>query len=110
MYKVFFQDRIVFLIEKAPDLKAGPGQEFSEYKNQSELKKHLDKFSGDEQIQELHLFHSDIRELSEAFAGCFEPVSAGGGVVLNERDEFLVIKRNGILRPQPLERWRRRRD
>lgn len=96
MYKVFFQDRIVLLSEKAPEYKAGPGQEFSEYRNRGELTKLLARFSGDDQIQELHLFHSDIRELSEVFASCFKPVSAGGGVVFNRDGEFLVIKRNGV--------------
>lgn len=96
MYKVFFQDRIVFLCEKAPDLKAGPEQEFSAYRNQADLRKLLEKFSHDEQIHELHIFHPDQKELSEAFASCFKPVSAGGGVVFNREGEFLVIKRNGI--------------
>ncbi len=97
MYKVYFQDRIVYLCEKAPEHRAGPGQEFYEYRNQTALKKLLDKFSEDEQIQELHLFHSDIGELSNAFKNCFEFLSAGGGVVLNERGEFLAIRRNGSM-------------
>lgn len=96
MYKVFFQDRIVFLCEKIPDFKAGPGQAFSAYGNRGDLKKLLDKFSDDEQILELHIYHPDRMELSEAFTSCFKPVPAGGGVVFNMEGEFLVIKRNGV--------------
>jgi len=56
----------------------------------------LDDFSENEQVQELHLFHSDMEELSDAFTRCFKCINAGGGVVLNEKGEFLAIKRNGV--------------
>ena len=86
----------MFLCEKAPGHKAGPGQAFSEFQNQAELQKLLDNFSSNEQMKELYIVHPDIGLLSEAFKSCFECLRAGGGLVLNEKGEFLVIERNGV--------------
>ena len=96
MYKVFFQNRVVFLSESIPFVKAGPGQVFTGFRNPSGLKDLLDDFSRNEQVKELHIFHSDLAELSAAFSSCFRCIKAGGGVVLNEKGEFLVIQRNGL--------------
>lgn len=75
---------------------AGPGQQFSGYQNQRELQNLLDKFSGKKQILELHIFHPDLAELFIDFKKCFEPVSAGGGLVFNNEGAFLVIRRHGV--------------
>jgi len=96
MYKIFFQNRVVFLSESVPFVKAGPGQVFTGFRNQSGLKDLLDDFSRNEQVKELHIFHPDLAELNAAFSSCFKCIKAGGGVVLNKNGEFLVIKRNGL--------------
>jgi 8-oxo-dGTP pyrophosphatase MutT (NUDIX family) len=96
MYKVFFQDRVVFLTENAPPGKATSGQLFAGFHNPSGLKDLLDDFSRNEQVRELHIFHPDLAELIAAFSGCFISVRAGGGVVLNPKGKFLVIERNGL--------------
>jgi 8-oxo-dGTP pyrophosphatase MutT (NUDIX family) len=96
MYKIFFQDRFVILSEGVPSFKAGHGQVFEAYQNQPELKELLENFTSKEQIQELFIYHPDLAELSHAFSTCFKGINAGGGVVLNEKGEFLAIKRNGV--------------
>jgi len=96
MYKIFFQDRFVVLSEGIPSVKAGPGQVIEAYQNQPELKVLLENFANKEQVKELFIYHPDLSELSHAFGTCFKGINAGGGVVLNEKGEFLVIKRNGI--------------
>ena len=96
MYKVFFQDRPVFLSESVPSIKAGPGRLITGLKNQSGLRRLLDDFSGNEQLREMYVFHPDMGVLMDAFKGCFKCLSAGGGLVLNRKGEFLVIERNGV--------------
>lgn len=96
MYKIFFQDRFVILSERVPPVKTGHGQVFEAYQNQSELKKLLENFSVNEEIREIHIFHPDMGELSDAFRAYFKCINAGGGVVLNEKGEFLTINRNGV--------------
>ena len=67
-----------------------------EFQGQPELGELLDKFAKNDQLQVLHIFHEDMAELTAAFISCFKCINAGGGVVVNERGEFLVIERNGV--------------
>lgn len=96
MYKIFFEDRCVYLSERIPEEKPGSAQVYLEFRGQSELKELLEDFSGNEQLREMFVFHPNMELLTEAFTSCFKCISAGGGVVLNEKGEFLVIKRNGV--------------
>ncbi len=96
MYKVFFEDRAVFLSESLPHEKAGAGQVYSEFRNKSELRKLLEDFSDKKRVDEMFIYHPNLELLTKAFTSCFKCISAGGGVVLNEKGEFLVIKRNGV--------------
>jgi 8-oxo-dGTP pyrophosphatase MutT (NUDIX family) len=96
MYKIFFQDRFVILSEELPPGKAGHGQVFKAFQNQSELKELLENFTDEKKVQVLFIYHPDLAELSHAFSTCFKGINAGGGVVLNEKGEFLAIKRNGV--------------
>ena len=96
MYKVFFDDRVVYLSERAPDGRAGTARSFMEFQGRPELGTLLDSFASNDQLQELHVFHKDLAELSAAFISCFKFIEAGGGVVLNEKGEFLAIERNGV--------------
>jgi len=96
MYKVFFNDRVVYLSERAPEGRSGTAQTIMEFKDQPELGELLDKFANNDQLLELHIFHKDMAELTAAFTSCFKCINAGGGVVLNEKGEFLVIQRNGV--------------
>lgn len=94
--KIFFNDRVVYLKEGAPEGIVRPGTLVIAYEDRAELRVLLDDFSENEQVQELHLFHPDLDELSKAFTSCFKSINAGGGLVLNDKGEFLAIKRNGV--------------
>lgn len=96
MLKVFFLDRVVYLSERKPADKAGPGQEFYAYTNKPGLKEVLDKFSIQEQVTSLFLYHPDLDVLIDSFRACFKFIKAGGGLVLNQKGEFLAILRNGV--------------
>lgn len=96
MYKVFYNDRVAYLKEEAPEGIVGPGTLAIAYEDRDELQVLLDDFSENEQVQELHLFHPDMQELTDAFTSCFKCINAGGGLVFNEKGEFLVIERNGV--------------
>jgi len=96
MYKVFFDDRVVYLSERAPAGRADTAQSIMEFQGLTELGELLDKFANNDELQELHIFHKDMAKLTAAFTSCFKCIKAGGGVVLNEKGEFLVIERNGV--------------
>ena len=96
MYKVFFRDRTVHLTGGLNPASPGNGGLFYRFQNRSELKELVDAYFQMEAIRSLSLFHTDLEELQEAFRSCFRCIEAGGGVVRNNRDEFLVIERKGL--------------
>jgi 8-oxo-dGTP pyrophosphatase MutT (NUDIX family) len=96
MYKVYFKERFITLGEDLPVASAAADQRFHRYSNQPELKQLLYDFDGMEHTRYLHITHPDMPLLEEAFRACFNCIDAGGGVVLNKKKEFLIIKRNGV--------------
>lgn len=96
MYKVFFNDRTVFFGDDFSRAFVKHKGLFYKYDNFHELNELVGLFDSLNQITNLYIFHEDILMLFEEFKACFKVIEAGGGVVLNDRGEFLVIRRNGI--------------
>lgn len=96
MYKVFFKDRFVTLGEVLQDHTREKDQLKHRYKGRSELKEAVDQFASMEELKQLHIYHSNLPGLQEAFRSCFTCINAGGGVLVNHEGEFLAIKRNGV--------------
>lgn len=95
MYKVFFNDRKLFLTDnftKHFEVKYGL---FYKYREAEDLEDLIRFYSKLTRIDTLYLFHKDIEELREAFTKCFIPINAGGGLVRNQKGEFLLIYRRG---------------
>jgi len=61
-----------------------------------ELNELVGLFDSLNQINNLYILHENILMVFEEFKACFKVIEAGGGLVLNDRGEFLVIHRNGI--------------
>jgi len=96
MYKVFFKDRIVFLTNNIErDLTQDFGAIFK-YSNPKELKDFIENFDRKEDIKKAFIYHHDLNELLHLFSDCFKVIFAGGGVVMNNRDEILFIHRLGV--------------
>ncbi|MCK5136037.1 MAG: NUDIX domain-containing protein [Bacteroidales bacterium] len=96
MYKVFFKDRTVYF---GDDFSRAFGKNkglFYRFNNIQELHGLVNAFYSMDQIRNLYIFHEDMLMLIEEFKSCFTVIEAGGGVVMNSRGEFLVIKRNGV--------------
>jgi len=95
MYKVFFNDRKVFLgghdeIEDLACLRSSTGVE-----KQEEVEGWVNRFLMDTSLEELVLSYSDEELLFEWFSSCFERIHAAGGLVGNSRKELLCIRRLG---------------
>ena len=95
MYKVFFNDRTVFFGDDFSRAFVKHKGLFYKYNNIHELGELVEIFAALTQINNLYIFHDDMVMLFEEFKACFTVIEAGGGVVLNERGEFLAIYRNG---------------
>jgi len=96
MYKVFFNDRTVFFGDDfSKAFKRNKGL-FYKFNNFQELYDLIELFASLKQIRSLYIFHTDMLLLVEEFKACFTTVEAGGGIVFNNRGEFLVIERKGV--------------
>ena len=96
MYKVFFNDRTVFFGDDFSRAFIKHKGLFYKYNNYIELNELVGMFDSLNQINNLYILHENILDVFEEFKACFKVIEAGGGVVINDRGEFLVIYRNGI--------------
>jgi ADP-ribose pyrophosphatase YjhB (NUDIX family) len=95
MYKVFFDDRTVFFGDDFSRAFLKHKGLFYKYNNFIELNELVGLFDSLVQIKNLYVLHDNILMVFEEFKACFTVIEAGGGVVLNDRGEFLMIYRNG---------------
>jgi 8-oxo-dGTP pyrophosphatase MutT (NUDIX family) len=95
MYKVFFNDRKLFLTDNfAKHFQVNYGL-FYKYRSVDDLKELIRFYAQLTRIDTLYLFHNNIEELRDAFRQCFIPVNAAGGLIRNTRGEYLLIHRRG---------------
>jgi 8-oxo-dGTP pyrophosphatase MutT (NUDIX family) len=96
MYKVFFKDRTVFFRDDFPETFRTKYGLFYKYESGDKLAEIVSAFFHLKKINSLYLFHSDLQVLQMEFSSLFKHIKAAGGLVRNSKDEFLVIKRNGV--------------
>ena len=95
MYKVFFQDRIIFVTE---DFKSHFFHDyglFYKYYDQDELADLLKLFAIMTKIKKLYIFHKEAEQAWSGLKKCFTIIEAAGGLIFSDQDEILVIKRRG---------------
>lgn len=95
MYKVFFNDRKIFLTDdfiRTFQLRNGL---FYKFQDTEELKELLEFYRILKKIDHLYIFHPDLEELREAFRSCFKNINAAGGLVRNSEGRYLFIRRRG---------------
>lgn len=93
MYKVFFNDRKVFLIDDFISYFQNNDGLFYRYQNQEELLELINFYNKLTKIDTLFIFHYNIEELHDYFRACFKNIDAAGGLVKNKKGEILIIKR-----------------
>lgn len=95
MYKVFFNDRKLFLTDNfSRHFQVNYGL-FYKYRDIEDLQELIQLYSKLTRIDSLYLFHHDIEELREDFRKCFKQIEAAGGLIRNSDGEFLLIYRRG---------------
>jgi len=95
MYKVFFNDRIIYLDDTLPDMTKVGKDYVCAFENVIDLKPQVRQFLAPEKKGNLHIFHNDQESLLRTFSLCFTNIVAGGGLVKNNKGEILVIFRRG---------------
>ncbi|MFO7923286.1 MAG: NUDIX domain-containing protein [Bacteroidales bacterium] len=93
MYKVFFNERTVFLTHDFfRSFQENQGL-FYKFREKDELKELLLVFLALRKISQLFICHPDTEKLMEVFRSCFQYVEAAGGLVRNGSGEILFINR-----------------
>ena len=95
MYKVFYQDRIIYLTNDFTTNFFNNYGLFYKFYDINELADLLKLFSVITKIKKLYLFHPDLQHLFTEFKKVFNYVEASGGVVFNKEGKVLFIKRKG---------------
>ena len=95
MYKVFFNDRNLFLTDNFTKYFQVNHGLFYKYHDIEDLKELVEVYSKLTKIENLYLFHHDIETLREDFKKCFKNIDAAGGLIRNSNGDFLLIYRRG---------------
>jgi 8-oxo-dGTP pyrophosphatase MutT (NUDIX family) len=95
MYKVFFNDRALFLTDDFSKNFQHRYGLFLKYREKEDMLELIELYSKVTRIKSLIIFHYDLDELREIFKSCFYSIEAAGGVVKNTKGEYLFIYRRG---------------
>jgi ADP-ribose pyrophosphatase YjhB (NUDIX family) len=95
MYKVFFNDRIVFLAGIEQNQLPTDGCIAVHPLTLAETTVAVQRFFDNGWSGDLCFFHHDPDLLLKWFCSCFVNIDAAGGIVSNDRNELLCIFRNG---------------
>lgn len=93
MYKVFVNNSLIILTEN-DGLELNDKSVRIDYTSPSQLSEIVELLLQDGSEMPIVINHFDIDELWTAFVHQFTYVHAAGGIVFNEKSEFLVIHRN----------------
>ncbi|MGI9160269.1 MAG: NUDIX domain-containing protein [Saprospiraceae bacterium] len=100
MYKIYVNDRPVFLLSPAQwaetGLLAGKNTYRTPYLGKlKQIRQYLDLLDKNKNVDWVALESEDSEALWRDFKSCFDVLEAAGGYVLNEQDQLLVFFRRG---------------
>ena len=95
MYKVFFNDRTIYLDDSLPDMTQVGKDYVCAFENVTDLKPQVRQFLHPGKTGNLYIFHDDQDSLFRTFSQCFSLIHAAGGLVRNAKGQLLVIFRRG---------------
>lgn len=96
MYKVFFSDITVYLTNDETFHKTLKQVIFFKYDQKDQLVEMIDLCEIMKKTRNVVLYHSNLKVLWDDFVSFFIIIEAAGGIVKNEKNEILVIKRKGF--------------
>ncbi len=90
MYKVFFENRVLILTNKTDE----QNDKAVYYTNIENFKEFINQFENDKNNQQTTIIHQDIDVLYAEFIKHFTVIYAAGGVIKNNENQLLIIKRH----------------
>ncbi len=95
MYKVFFNYRTIYLMDKMPDIAGTEKAYVCTFLQKEDLEPQLRNYLIPDKEGDLYIFSAGTKDPFDIFRSCFKNISAAGGLVKNLRNEYLVIFRRG---------------
>ncbi|MEE4196310.1 MAG: NUDIX domain-containing protein [Bacteroidales bacterium] len=96
MYKVFYNQRIVFFVDQDNSPEENSKYIKHCFENRSLLYKVVDEFAHNENVEKLLVVHPDVDFVFKQFASFFTIIEAAGGLVKTPDHKFLAIFRRGV--------------
>ncbi len=93
MYKVFFDDRLLFLTDKQKNQLGFDFDVFEQFSTLANLEKTILSFENETDKKVVVISHTDVHMLKNYVQSFFQLVKAAGGLVLNNEGKLLIIKR-----------------
>jgi ADP-ribose pyrophosphatase YjhB (NUDIX family) len=101
MYKIYVNDRPVFLVESSEIPSFSGTEDLNTYValymgKKRQILQYLDLLEKSTEVERVILHHSDVELLWHDFKDCYEYLEAAGGLVYNVSNELLVFYRRGF--------------
>lgn len=96
MYKVFYNDRTVFFVDKNQNLTEQNEVLVHLFTTKKQLKLTLKSFLENINLKSLYVVHNDIEYAFNKFIELYQLIEAAGGFVKNDKNNFLFIYRREI--------------
>jgi 8-oxo-dGTP pyrophosphatase MutT (NUDIX family) len=95
MYKVFFNDRTIYLVDEMPDFKGDEDAFICTFLQKDDLGPQLNNYLRQDMKADLYVYSPVAKDAFGVFRSCFRNIPAAGGLVKNRRNEYLIIFRRG---------------
>lgn len=95
MYKVFFKDRTLFFTNHVDNDLAIHANTIYKYDTPNQLQVFITDFLNKKHLKTGVIYSHNQEKAFEAFKSCFIYIQAAGGVVFNDRHEFIGIHKKG---------------
>jgi ADP-ribose pyrophosphatase YjhB (NUDIX family) len=93
--KIYSVDKVIYLIDNQDVFNVREGVVLESVQTAEEMKAKYNKLMNKNNVKEIYFFNTKLTLLLDYFSSLFRIIEAAGGLVKNEKGEWLFIFRNG---------------
>jgi ADP-ribose pyrophosphatase YjhB (NUDIX family) len=95
MTHIYFEDRYISIAEPGEKVDKAAYTLIYHFSAKKDLLNLIKLFEHSSNIPSMLIWNENEKAVWKAFRSCFRIMKAGGGVIINSKDEYLFIKRRG---------------
>jgi len=95
MNKIYFNDKQIILTDNKDYNKNKNEDLFIQYSDKYNINDLINNFETKTEIKKLIIYYDNLKKLKAEFKSKFTKIDAGGGLVVNNKNQYLFIKRLG---------------